>query len=396
MLLRGEYEKVIDSCKLILSVDSLNSEILYKMGIACQNLMYDEASMNYFNKAAEISPDNKIYSFALAKGYYGKGKHRLAEPILFKLCALDSMNWSYAYYLTSILMQSGKFDDAIKIYKRFSSRDTTNYIYLDKLAYATMKKDEYDKAIELYNKSLSVNQKDLTALKNLSFLYASTLHADTAIQLLTRGIQIDSTDMDLYLMRANLNYSLDYRKRALDDYLVLLSSGDSSKLYLKRIGIGYSYNLQPDKAIIYLLKAYKADSSDYETCSFLGQCYFKTKDMGKSALFYEKVIKILVPVETQLGFTYSLCAGSQKANEEYMEAIASYQKAYKITGDPEINMLIANLYDEKLNNKQRAITYYQRFLNAQKTSKRKYPTEYIEKIEKRLEFLRKPPSVKSG
>ena len=390
MLLRGEYEKVIDTCRLILSADSLNPGILYKMGIASQNLMYDEASLNCISKAARISPDNKIYSFSLAKIYYGKGKLKMAEPLLSKLCGLDSMNWSYAYYLSGIYMQSGKFEDAIKIYKRFITRDTTNYIYLDKLAFATLKKGEYDDAIELYNKSLSVNPKDLTALKNLSFLYASTFDADTAIQLLTRGIEIDSTDLDLYLMRANLNYSKSYRKRALDDYLVILASGDSSKLYLKRIGIGYSYNFQPKEAIVYLLKAYKVDSIDYETCSYLGQCYYKIKDLKNSIYYYKKVIKILMPVNSQLGLTYVLCAESQNGNEDYKDAIASYLKAYAVNGDPNINMIIANIYDEKLKNKNRAIYYYERFLNTLKNSKMKFSPEYIEKVRKRLEFLKKP------
>jgi tetratricopeptide (TPR) repeat protein len=169
---------------------------------------------------------------------------------------------------------------------------------------------------------------------------------------------------------------------------VILASGDSSKLYLKRIGIGYSYNLQPEEAIIYLLKAYKADSSDFETSSYLGQCYFKIKDFERSVYYYEKVLKLLQPVHTQMGLTYYLCAGSRYENKDYSGAISDYQKAFAINGDPNINMIIANLYDEKLNNKQRA--YYQRFLNAIKSSKIKYPPGYVEKIQKRLDFLKKP------
>jgi tetratricopeptide (TPR) repeat protein len=220
------------------------------------------------------------------------------------------------------------------------------------------------------------------------------MNSDTAIQLLTRGIEIDSTDMDLYLGRAQLNYSKNYTKRALDDYKVILASGDSSKLYLKRIGIGYSFNFQPREAIDYLLMAYKVDSVDYETCSFLGQCYYKIKDLKNSIFYYKKVLKILMPVYTQLGYTYDLCAESQKDKGDYRDAIASYLKAYAINADPNINMIIANLYDEKLNNKERAIYYYQRFLNTQKNSKMKFPPEYIEKIQKRLEFLKKPSRFK--
>jgi tetratricopeptide (TPR) repeat protein len=217
------------------------------------------------------------------------------------------------------------------------------------------------------------------------------MNSDTAVQILTRGIEIDSTDMDLYMRRAQINYSKNYTKRALDDYLVLLASGDSSKLYLKRAGIGYSYNLQPKEAIRYLLLAFKADSADYEISSFLGQCYYKIKDMKNSIYYYKKVVDLLMPIYSQMGLTNFLCADSQKENGKYKDAIASYLKAYAINSDPSINMIIANIYDEKLNNKERAITYYQRFLNSQKSSKMKYPSSYIEKIEKRVEYLKNGP-----
>lgn len=393
MLLHGDYEKVTDTCRLILAYDSLNPEIHYKMGIAFQNLLDDDNTIDCFRLAVALSPDNRTYGFSLAREYYGNGKLKMAEPLLANLCALDSMKWVYAYYLSSIYMQSNRFDDAIKIYRRFLTTDSTNTVYIDKLAFATLKKGDYPSATDLYNKSLSVNNKNLTAIKNLSFLYASAMDPDTAIQLLTRGIEIDSTDMDLYIRRAQINYSKNYTKRALDDYKIILASGDSSKLYLKRIGTGYSYNFQPKEAIVYLLMAYKADSVDYETCSYLGQCYYKIKDMKKSIYYYKKVLKILMPVNSQLGLTYVLCAESQKANEDYKDAIDSYLKAYAINGDPNINMIIANIYDEKLENKERAIYYYQRFLNTRKSSKMKFPREYIEKVQKRLEFLKMPSSV---
>ncbi len=389
MLLRGDYEKVIDTCKQILTYDSLNPEIHYRMGIAYQNILEEDLSLKSFNKAANLNPENNVYNFVLAKEYYGRGKFKLAEPLLNKLCSLDSMKWVYAYYLTNIYMQSDRFDEAINTYKRFLMKDSTNCIYLDKTAFAFLKKGDFTYSIDLYNKSLSIRNNNLTAIKNLSYLYASTMNSDTAIQLLTNGIKIDSTDMDLYIRRAQLNYSKNYTKRALNDYLVVLASGDSSKLYLKRVGIGYCYNLQPKEAIVYLLMAYKIDSADYETCSFLGQCYYKTKDMKNSIYYYKRVIDILTPINTQLGLSYVLYAESQKSNENYRDAIASYLKAYAINTDPSLNMTIANIYDEKLNNKEKAIYYYQRFLNTQKNSRMKFPPEYIEKIEKRLVFLKK-------
>lgn len=392
MLAQGDYEKVIDTCKLILTSDSLNPDIYYKMAIAYQNTLDEEQSLNCYYKASKLKPESRVYNFSLANAYYTQGKFTLAEPLLIDLNTLDSTKWLYAYYLSSIYMQSERYDDALNIYNRFLSKDSTNCVYLDKTAFAYLKSGYFYDAIDLYNKSLSINNKNLSVIKNLSFLYASTMNSDTAIQILTRGIEIDSTDKDLYIRRAQINYSKNYTKRAMDDYLVLLATGDSSKLYLKRTGIGYSYNFQPKEAIRYLLLAYKVDSADYETCSFLGQCYYKIKDMKNSIYYYNRVQDILRPIYAQVGLTHYLCADSQRDNGSYKDAIASYLKAYAINSDPNINMIIANIYDEKLNNKERAITYYQRFLNTVKNPKMKYPSGYIEKIEKRLEYLKKSPA----
>jgi tetratricopeptide (TPR) repeat protein len=392
MLVRGDYEKAIDTCKLILTSDSLNPDIYYRLGIAYQNSLDEGQSVNCFYKAASLKPDNKAYNFSLVKAYYSQGKFSMAEPLLINLCSPDSTKWVYAYYLSSIYMQTEKYDNALKIYNRFLSKDSSNCVYLDKAAFAYLKSGYFYDAINLYNKSLAINNKNLSAIKNLSYLYASTMNPDTAIQILTRGIEIDSTDMDLYIRRAQINYSKNYTKRAMDDYLILLASGDSSKLYLKRTGIGYSYNLQPKEAIRYLLLAYKADSTDYETSSFLGQCYYKINEMNNSIYYYNKVKSLLMPIYIQMGLTHLLCANSQRDNENYNDAIASYLKAYAINSDPNIYMIVANIYDEKLNNKERAITYYQRFLNTQKGKNRKFPPEYINKIEKRLDYLKNGPA----
>ena len=389
MFLNGKYEKIIDTCKLILVGDSLNANLYYILGLAYQNSLDDDQCLKCFSKAANLNPDNRLYSYSLAKEYYNKGKVKLAKPLLDILCSSDSLNWIYAYYLSGIYMQSDRYDDAITVYRRFLKQEPNNHVYIDKLAFAYLKKGNMQIATDLYNNSLAINNKNVTAIKNLSVLYASTGNQDTSIQILTRGIEIDPDDMDLYVRRAQLYYLKNYTKRALDDYLVVLASGDSSKLYLKRAGIGYSYNLQPEKALPYLLLAYEADSSDYETCSYLGQCYSRINNMKMSIYYYNRAIRILTPVEKQLGLTYGLNGDSYYNIKDYQNAAANYLKAQNRYPDPNNYMKIANIYDDKLNDKKNSIIYYQMFLENLKDAKRTYTSEYIEAIEKRLEYLKK-------
>jgi tetratricopeptide (TPR) repeat protein len=387
LLIRGEYEKVIDTCRLLITTDSTDAEAWYEMGLAYQNLLYDDKSFECFSHASSLAPDNSMYNFMLAKGYLNKGKTARATPLLETLCNKDTLNWTYAFYLTSIYMQEGKYDESLRIYNRFYRKDTTNTVFIDKTGFAFLKKGEYSDAIDLYNKSLFLNQKNTNALRNLSYLYASTYRADTAIKLLTRAIEIDPDDMDLLVRRGGLFYLMN-NKRALNDYLSLLSSADSSTLYLKRAGIGYSNNQQPKEAVNYLLKAYKKDSNDYETTSYLGRNFNKLNDTKNSIYFYKRTLKILTPALQQTEISNVMLAESQKKGGLYKDAIDSYINALKTSPDVNLYIIIANIYDEKLSDTKNAIHYYELFLEKLKTVKMNFKSEYVDSVRKRVQFLK--------
>jgi tetratricopeptide (TPR) repeat protein len=392
LLVSGDYNLVIDTCLKILTTDSLNAEIYYKLGLAYQNLLSEDKSFDCFSKAAAISPDNERYRFMLAKNLYSKGKTDQAMPILLLLCSRDSMNWIYSYYLTSIYMQQGRYDESIKVYHRFLKQDTSNYIFLDKLGFASLKKGDLNQAIDFYNKSMAINNRNISALKNLAYLYSSTNRVDTAIQLLTGGIEIDPADIDLYVRRAGIYYLTNNNKKALDDYLRILSSGDSSFLYLKRAGIGFSNNLQPKDAIQYLLKAYRKDSSDYETVSYLGQNYYNLKDSKNSIYYYKRVLKIISPVTRQVVIASVMLAEAQKMAGLYKDAINTYLSSIKLSSDNSLYMIIANLYDEKLKDIPKAIIYYELYLENVKNSKMNFKSDYLDSVKKRLAFLKEKQS----
>ena len=390
MLIRGEYKRVIDTCQQILAIDTMNSEAYYRLGLAYQNLLWDDKSFECFLKASALSPDNNNYTLTVAKSHFNRGRTGRAKPLFLKLSAADSMNWVYAYYLTGIYMQEAKYNESIKIYERFIKHDSSNYLYMDKIGFACLRKGDSDRAIDMFNNSLAINPKNINAIKNLAYLYAVSNRVDTAIQLLTRGILLDPEDIDLYARRGALNFSINYNKRALNDYLKILSSGDSSVLYLKRAGIGYTNNLQPKLAIPYLLKAYHKDTSDIEVLRFLAQNYNSVKDFKKSVYYYRHIIDFISPAVFQLGMTYIIMAEVLKSDSLYKEAISAYIKSQEYRSDNSINLNIANLYDEKLKDVPKAIQYYELYLNKRKNSRDMFNTDYVESVRKRVESLKKP------
>jgi tetratricopeptide (TPR) repeat protein len=386
MIIFGEHRKAVDTCRLLLTTDSLNAVLWYKMGLAARNLHPDDLSLDCFMKAATIDPANNLYKFNLAKSYLNRNKNFKAKPLLLELCAADSMRWDYANHLTGIYMTEGSYDKAIEVYNRFYEADSANHVILDKLGFAHLRKGMFEESVDYYTRSLAINSKNLDAIRNLSFLYPYTHNIDTAITILDRAIEIDPDDIDLLARRGTLNWAKDYNKRALNDYLKILSLGDSSFLYLKRSGIGYFRNMQAKEAMNYLMMAHVRDTSDYETIDYIAQCHTRLKDLDKSIAWYQKVIDLLEPMTKQLGVTHLNRAEIHQMNNEYRDAITSYLKGYELTKHPGTLMTIANVYDQKLNNSPRAIQYYKLFLNNY-TQKGIYTAEYIKSIKERLQYL---------
>lgn len=388
MLVRGDFKKVIDTCSQILAVDSLNSEIYYRQGLAYQNLLLDDRSFDCFLKAANFSPDNKYFNFTLAKSYISRGRAGRAKPILEKLYATDTLNWVYAFYLTSLYMQDEKYDESIKIYNRFYKQDTANYVILDKIGFANLKKGDFEKAINMYEQSLVINPKNINAIKNLAYLHARTFNVNTAINLLTTGIGIDSGDMDLYARRATINFSIyDYQK-SLDDYLKILSSGDSSAFNLKRAGLSCANLVKTDEAVNFLQKAHAKDTTDIETLSNLALNLWHIKDYRNSIVHYKTLIKMLNPAVAQVGLYNLLLAGVLKDDDQVVDAINAYLKSQEYRSDANVIMIVANLYDERLKDYPRAIHYYELYLNKIRNSKDKYESDYSDSIRKRIESLK--------
>lgn len=387
LLIQGDYAEVVDKCAELIKSDSLNPEIYYKLGLAYQNLMQSEKSINAFSNALKLDPESKKYNFTLARYYFNLGRIKPALPIFTNLFKQDSTNWIFAYYLSDIYMQKGNFNDAFPIYRQFYLSDTTNTTYIDKYAFCNLRLMNYDTAIYLYEKSITLNDKNNAVRKNLSFLYHKIGMIDSAIYHLTKGIEIDSSDYDLYNRRGDIYFGQNLHFKAGMDYNKVLSSGDSSKIVLKRMGIGLLYNKQNIDALKYFKAAYNTDSGDFEIPSYLGQVYYNLKQYKKSIRYYNKVLELLSIFLKQSDYTHALIADSYKDSSLYKEAISHYTISFNNKYSANICMTLAHIYDKEMKNYDKAIYYYQLFLNNKGKNEFYLGPDYIQNVKRRLDYL---------
>jgi len=389
MLLQGAYKEVLAKCVSLFATDSTNAELYYKAGLAYQNMMLTEKAIKMLSKALSLLPESEKYRYALARQYFSNGRNLQAEPLFAQLFQRDSTNWAYAYFVTDLLQQKANYSTAYTIYKRFFESDTTNFALLNKMAFCEIKEGRTRNSIELYKKSLKINSDNIGTLKNLSFIYHKTNKPDSALDLLNYAIQLDSTDMDLYQRRGDVFYTQNYHFRSRPDYMKILAAGDSTKEILKKVGIGYAYNENPNEAIKYFNWALLKDSTDFEIYSYLGQAYNKLKKYDLSAEYYKKSIEMTFNITKQHKMTYSLLAGNYMDSKDIQNALDCYTKALTLIYDPKLCLVIANIYDEKLNKGNLAVQYYEKFLSESKNDDFIFSEEYLVSIRERADWLRK-------
>ena len=80
MLINGEYDRLIDTCRQILVYDSLNPGVYYKMGLAYQNNLEDELSLACFNEAAKLDPITECIISCWGRDIMAKGNTTWRNP----------------------------------------------------------------------------------------------------------------------------------------------------------------------------------------------------------------------------------------------------------------------------------------------------------------------------
>ena len=168
-------------------------------------------------------------------------------------------------------------------------------------------------------------------------------------------------------------------------------SADTSLPELKQTAADYISSGQFEKAIPYLIHAYRLDALSYETCSMLGECYYESGDFQKSIEYYKRITEIIRPDDRQMALAFTRTGDSQRESGLYREAITSYLEAQERMFIPNNYLLIAGIFDTGLHETHDAITYYQKYLDSMKDNINIMLEDHLEKVKLRMEYLRNNP-----
>ncbi len=333
-----------------------------------QNQRYLEAA-NYLKS---IYPESTTDLKALSRLAYTSqmaGKLSDAEAYYQRILNNDSTNTAILYNLAAINQRRGNVNKAEIYYKKIILKDTTDYQVYKQLATISHNKGDATSQLVYLQKANKINPTEFDIASDLSDLYIILQQLPQAEKTLTPAIAADPENIILLQSLLKLAYAQKKWQQVIKTGEKLLGLEDNTQRL--KLGIAY-YNAKNYICGLETLMPIPEDNQNESTSYFIAACYKQLKDQKAAIQYFKKAVKLSLSEATDT--YYNEMADSYQMLEQYDSAEAMFKKGLLYDQKPMTFYAIAILYDTKLKQPKNALTYYKKYLAAQKDDAQK---EYI-------------------
>jgi tetratricopeptide (TPR) repeat protein len=353
---------------------SIDAQII-KAQILKDLYRFDEA-IEVLKKADKIKANNVKILTDLANLYRVNGENKNSLEFFDRAAKLEPGNIVLKIELANAKYLNDLIPEAISEYYKIYLSDTNNLYIIKRLATSYIKMNNVDSSSIYLKKCLNANPKDINSELSLcSLLIANHLYKE-ALQETELYLANDPNEMRIVSLNAYCNVLVTNYRVAINKYLKCIESGDTSKAVNKYLGISFYYLEVNDSAEIYLEKAFKQDTTDFQTGHFLGIALRKTMKYEKSIYYLERTVDILSFYHDEYAQAYRNMFESAKlwpqiTCEKQLEvSIKSYDAN---PHDKMIPYYLAMGYENCSKSIGEAIEYYEKYIkvNAEELKKKK-------------------------
>ncbi|MCK4661741.1 MAG: tetratricopeptide repeat protein [Bacteroidales bacterium] len=362
--LNGRYNEIIELADKEISSDSINFVSYYRKAIALQKQGKLIKSIQLLEKHQTLFSDNDKINRLLADSYFEAGQYSKAKILLKELIKKDTLNFSVLINLAKIYKFNKEYVKAIHLLENYNNIDSTNYICLSNLADNYYNIDSINIAIKYYKEVLILNPDNQLIANKLANLYIKINKPKEAIKICDTILKNDTANIKFIKTKglalfkdSNFEDALKLFKRA---YIL----GDSTFFTIKYLGISnYKTNNYFD-AVAYLNKALTRDSLNVEMNYFYGAALGHTMKKTEAIKYLNKAYELMQPDKETVEIIFNEKAIIYLVIEEYNKSLECNKIVYKNNPSKIIYLYkIASLLENKLNNKNEALEYYQKFVD---------------------------------
>lgn len=354
LFVKGDYERILDKSKVLADTNDYywNSLILDKKGEILNSIEVLKSGLVKFPKSHLL--EKQLIDFLYNTGQYTDAKRlvikHLHNPDIF-LKYVNILGFQREYLL------------AIDLLKERTKTDSLNLAYLGVLADYYYQIDSLESSIKVLEKQISLNPNDQKSLNKLANIYVKTKKYEKAIETCDLVLQNDLLNLKFVRIKGIAGFRNEDFKLASNCFKMLLSEGDSGKIVLKHLGISQFRNNMFKESRGHLLLAYHIDSNDFETCYFLGNAFLNSQNPELGLFYLNRADSLLQPNSIVLSTIYYDKQSIYSTIGNNVKALMCYKKAYDYNPKPEYIFYIASLYQHKLDDKSKALEYYEQFIN---------------------------------
>lgn len=337
----GEYKKSID----ILTPLSLeyvgDIQILSELAICYQSMANRQASIDCYDQLIQIDSTNIYFKIQKAELQFQLGKYEKALELFY------------------VIHDQGKSSNTLK-----------------QIAQCYEMMNEVDSAIHYYRKTLIENPMDAYSVASLTNICLKEGLLPEGKACSQTYMDMDTTNLQVNLLNALCYYASEEEyPEAIDRFIKCEQRGDTGLILNRSLGTSYFMTKNYYYSEVYLDKAFRQDTTNNTVLFALASSSLELGDHWKSTPLFNKLATRVKPDSTLLSLTYKNLAISYQKGWQYKEAAQAYIKTLdysKPSQKMNLYYTIANIYDDRLEDLQKALTYY--------TLYRKALAEYVETL----------------
>jgi tetratricopeptide (TPR) repeat protein len=354
LYLKGDLEQILSTAQKKSSIEDYYwlSYVLNKKGKTLKAIEILEEGIKQYE-------DNQKLEILISEFYYETGNYPKAKLYIKRKY---QNNPEIFMQLINILEFENNYKLAIELLKKKIVTDSMNIQYLSHLGDNYSKTDSIDLALEYYEKIFALNPEDQLTANKLANLYLKNKDFDKSIKVCDLVLKNDSTNKKFIKIKGSSSINKNDFITAETCFQFLLNNGDSGKFVLKHLGISEFKNASFHISREHLLMAYKQDSNDFEICYFLGNGFLNSPTPEKGLFYFNRIDSLLQPDPLVMSALYIEKQSIYSTLNKHNDALRCYKIAYKYNPKPEYLFYIASLYQNNLKNNQKALDYYNLFL----------------------------------
>jgi tetratricopeptide (TPR) repeat protein len=390
-----EFRKAIDHVDRIRG--DVDVETLNLKAIALKQLNQHRKAIQVYKEMMDYDTNNPRYTIEMANCYQKIDDHENAILLYKKVLPTRSKNLYLFLRIAESYYKDENFQQAIENFLIAYKMDSSHYAS-KQLARSYEKMGKRDSAIYYYKKTLEINPRDFFTSYTLASLLRKQKEYNEAISITESYLAGDSLKRKMWQLNGYINFLHKKYDASIQAFEKCTQLGDTSNMTCKHLGFSYFKNGEYELAKTYLEEAYKEDTTNIDLCYVLGLSCSRSLYKKLGIRYLKQALKFAIPKPTFLSQLYQDLASAQTAHYKYDSAMVSYHNALKLT--PHDTLLIFKIgshYDNWLDDKKKALEYYQDFMQ---TKPKNYNSpgsttenlannlSYYDYVEKRIEELK--------